>query len=1558
MVRTLSLSVAAQWGLENRFPGQGAKLGFGLENPSDPAVVFGASHGCSPSIWVTPEYKTLETVLGLKQYHFDQGPLGHQIRKPTTVGATESLWPEWCSDIRGPGWGMWPGSSSAEWSEWAVGLKQAFAEFAVAVLAKGRQDQQMLARINGAQSFRDHVLAGHVPFRKDCFACVAGRARRAPHFRQDVSEAYVLSLDLAGPLPAGVNEKETARYFLAASFSLPVDPRLNGSKTDGEEAPAEGDDPPGWDLDLDESAEPLEEAAEPDSVPDADEEGPLEELQLLHLPFAIPLRSKRGPEVLGAVKAVEAQLSALGCQVARVHSDAGLEFCNEQFRTWCRERGFHKTNTGGDRFKSNPHAESLIGILKGCARTLMQDAGVDQDRWPYAVRHAARQRFCRLVQRVGWKMPSVIPFGAQVHVRQRSWSLDRGGDWRPRVVKATVLAPARELTDGYLVETVDGDLLTTPCVYEHLQHNDPNSWVIPPDQAEEGREVGAPTRRVRVKTPSSCVKSATVSPDWFAEDEKAGKLADAKCFNLDRAKDFVLSSWWRHQSSGRLRGCLDGSGGSARVMGFFQHGGVVGVTREVKDSPGFTRLFARMVNELAPSHTFTTLTLLSETCSEPHKDKFNMPNSNLIIPLVVPATGGRLWIENVGGDEYRQVTPKQQVAGRVYPLRTLTPLALNPHKWHGSESWDLGSRVLLVAYSLKGFERASKEHRRALQDVGFLLPQSSGEGCVGNEGVDGNSQVSPSNTAGGGVAASCETGCVSSDLEGAAWAPSEGSRALDREMSASQETGPGSCALVGGDQASRTLEGSQDVQGTGVGSPKTVDRSSGASCQDVGDSFAGGNSQVSRSNTADEGRSVLLDDCSQQWSEGSPDVACDGGDSKGIRYRVQSESVVQGCLGSEGFGRRGILVSGVRDRSGRKGKRVSWATDVHNEGAQKVQEFSCHACQLDSLGVCAVCERDVLNLNAVPAPPFRPSGNSGSGGVGGSSGEGVAGCGGVVSGCCEGGSAVGVSGESLRAASLRLREVPPEERSELSAAGEVCKLLWGEPVGHVEDSVSQGLVHCAGSLDGSCVERSVNSCDFEQRTLKGVLRSEARSLDRASDYSPEDVSHVKLLSDRICRLEEVCCKFEDVETSLLDGAEVLTSHAVSGEEVERHFELWREAAVSELVSLLKEKKALALVTKRSLDYESAGTTVTILPAKMVWLRKAGGRFKARLTACGNFMPATAGAELAATGVDACTLRIALSHAVRKGWCGATTDVATAFLNAPLLHPPPMTTSCPDSVIALRIPKVLTRNHCLEEFLPEQGEGEEWFMLVLRALYGLDQSPRDWSIVRDSDLSKAVVHIGQQSFGLCQSRVDANMWFLQELSGPLKAPGEFEPLAILLVYIDDFLALGPQSTVRAMLDTVSKLWKCGKVEWIDEVGKATVKFFGFELRWCGGDLLLSQCSYIEDLARRYPATTHSSPARSRYRGRSALQSPRGFGSLPVPSGRVDLASVPDQARHRVRSVSACRFDDPERHGGQELGVSSPRLCDWHCRPGVEVCPGPGREVVLVVGKPASAGANRC
>ena len=435
-VRTLAQAAAAQWGLENRFPGLGARLGFGLENPADPLEVFGQSHSMNPSLWCTPEYKTLERLLGLEQVKLDQGPLGHAIRKPSTLAVTRNMWPTWCREIRGPGIGSRKGDKSSDWAEWAPGLKQAFLEFVEAVLQRSSQSQEVVAKAVVNQSFRDHILAGHVPFRKDCYSCVAGRSKKGSHFRQDISEAFVLSLDLAGPLPAGEHEKSKARYFLAASFSVPVDPRINGSQET--EAPEDPHEPEavGWDLDLEE--EESEVVQEPDSLPAAAEAEQLEELKLAHLPFVVPL-------------------AALGCSVTRIHSDAGMEFCNAPFRAWCRDKGFHKTNTGGDRFKANPHAESLIGIVKGCARTLMIDAGVAKDQWPYAVRYASRQRFSHMAKLLGWKMSPVVPFGAQVYVRQRSWRLGKRAEWNPRVIKASVLAPARELSQGYLVRTAEGE---------------------------------------------------------------------------------------------------------------------------------------------------------------------------------------------------------------------------------------------------------------------------------------------------------------------------------------------------------------------------------------------------------------------------------------------------------------------------------------------------------------------------------------------------------------------------------------------------------------------------------------------------------------------------------------------------------------------------------------------------------------------------------------------------------------------------------------------------------------------------------------------------------------------------------------------------------------------------------------------------------------------------------------------------------------------------------------------------------------------------------------------
>ena len=646
-VRTLALAAAAQRGLENRF-GLGACLGFGLENPADPLEVFGQSHSMNPSWRCTPEHQTLEGLLGLEQVKLDQGPLGHAIRKPSTLAVTRNMW---------PGIGPRKGDKSSDWAERAPGLKQAFSEFVEAVLQRSSQSQEVVAKAVVNQSFRDHILAGHVPFRKDCYSCVAGRSKKGSYFRQDISEAFVLSLDLAGPLPTGEHEKSKARYFLAASFSVPVDPRINGSQET--EAPEDPHEPEavGWDLDLEE--EESEVVQEPDSLPAAAEAEQLEELKLAHLPFVVPLSSKRGPEVLGAVKAVEAQLAALGCSITRIHSDAGMEFCNAPFRAWCRDKGFHKTNTGGDRFKANPHAESLIGIVKRCAWTLMIDAGVAKDQWPYAVRHAPRQRFSHMAKLLGWKMSPVVPCGAQVYVRQRSWRLGKGGEWNLRVIKASVLSPARELSQGYLVRTAEGELLTTPSVYEHLEYVEPSRFVAKPDTAQEGKPLDVPTHRVNRKSKPVIAK---ILAALLVEDERAGVLATASTFDVCKACEFVVRSVWRQGCSGKLRRRMKENEASARVVGMFRHGGVVGLTKELGASPGMARLLVRIVCHLVPEHPFTTLTLLSQACLKPHKDNLNLPCSNVVIPLQLPNEGRGIWVQDPNGCDVRQVTEKYDCA--------------------------------------------------------------------------------------------------------------------------------------------------------------------------------------------------------------------------------------------------------------------------------------------------------------------------------------------------------------------------------------------------------------------------------------------------------------------------------------------------------------------------------------------------------------------------------------------------------------------------------------------------------------------------------------------------------------------------------------------------------------------------------------------------------------------------------------------------------------------------------------------------------------------------------
>ena len=1331
MIRTFMLGVVAKWGLSTLDSEEERCFNFILENPQDPKEVFGECHASYPTLWTTAEFETLRRLLGLSLITLDQGPLGHVCRKPTTVACVSGYWPRWAMDLKGPGWASdeQERGSSEEWAKWSHGLCQAIRQSldnSCSRRAVCVREVEELRRLRIDQSMRDHVLAGHIPYRRDCYACVAGRIRRPSHFRSQVSESFTLSLDLAGPFKEGMSEGCRARYFLAAVFSVPRSPELNGFLgaepfEDPEEVPGAGvgDLPQEGPWEVEESEEEAVEVQEQDQAPEEEEPQPMKKLELVHLPFVAMLRTKGAREVLDAVKGIEARLVAMGCNVARLHTDAGGEFCNKLMREWTRARGIHKTNTGGDRFRANPFAENLIGILKGQARTLMHHMDTPIPDWPYALRHACAERFRVEASKLGWNVPRLVPFGAKVHVLQRSWHIHKRGEWVSRVVGARLLCPSRELSAGDLVRTDAGELLNTPCVFADLQTVDPDSFEIPPEKAKVGTRAVNPDVRVRGKTtlgvrPAVAEADAKGSEesarehvariqDVLSEDEQAWGLASSEHFCLDRASQFLLGTSWLQSPSGRSRvGVLD-EGGFARVLGFYQHGGVTGVTREWARFPGFAKLLARMVAAVDPKHEFTTLTILNQTRAKPHRDTYNLPVSNLILPLRVPPSGGGIWVERALGDDARWVTPKMRVAGEVQSLTPFQPCYLDPHKWHATEGWQEGSRVLLVAYSLKGISRATAEQRRGLQCTGFRLP---GVCAAGDDQQGGDLHIDQKVQK-----PTPQVSCTGHVLE---FSPAH---AHDLERSESHRD-------------SERCEGRESAGG--------VESQGHFVCH--------------------MGRGDPGECAGPEWKRGI--LKCGKGGS-----RQASES-------------RRVRWSGPAVECNVAEDAMSTCAVYHNS--------SCPSCAKDPIGLCSIAERDVFSYASGSLSLPAPLGRSVSAGWGARGGDSFV-------GSREGG----------------------QDGDRVDRGGSRCPALDALILGQFEGLEGDGagglFLEGPGELEACSFDRvcvaggdAVQDPDFQQLALKSLVARECKIAGKGG-YPDSELQHLEGVVEDISRLEQCCCKADCIEYSLLPDAEVLTTHTVPLDEVERHCELWADAVQEEVDSLVHEKKALKVIDAAELErLQAQGTKVTVIPSKVVCTRKAGGRFKARLVACGNHLGGQEknkdGASLYAGGVDPGVLRQVASIATKRVWAGGATDIKTAFLNAELLDrhqprvkPPPLSQEIPEEVIVLKVPGIVSRHGHLSR---------QQFMLVQRAVYGIDQSPRDWGITRDVEIASMVVHVQGTACKFEQSRCDSNLWFLRPLPEAGKEHEWREPRACLLVYVDDILAFAKKGLLEQVLGMIT------------------------------------------------------------------------------------------------------------------------------------------------------------
>ena len=96
--------------------------------------------------------------------------------------------------------------------------------------------------------------------------------------------------------------------------------------------------------------------------------------------------------------------------------------------------------------------------------------------------------------------------------------------------------------------------------------------------------------------------------------------------------------------------------------------------------------------------------------------------------------------------------------------------------------------------------------------------------------------------------------------------------------------------------------------------------------------------------------------------------------------------------------------------------------------------------------------------------------------------------------------------------------------------------------------------------------------------------------------------------------------------------EILQTRTVGLDEIIRDLPLWDEAIRSELTSLFEKKGALRRVEKAERDWiKKDHPEIIPIPAKLVVTRKAAGKRKVRIVACGNCAEKKEGEDVFASG---------------------------------------------------------------------------------------------------------------------------------------------------------------------------------------------------------------------------------------------------------------------------------------------------------------------------------------
>ena len=189
-----------------------------------------------PSFYAWPEWEEFRDRFELTEVRLDLGALGHERRKPTTLGTNIPLLCclDGLKDHRSRQQVVSVEASIEErtsqsraWAAWPLKFKEEIIVKAVVFELDGKggdlraEDKTNLAKMT-ADQWKQHVLNDHVPFSKECTTCLKGGGKSRQHRKVPRPDAMTLSMDVC-VVPSALGRtiaKSRAISWWASTLSL------------------------------------------------------------------------------------------------------------------------------------------------------------------------------------------------------------------------------------------------------------------------------------------------------------------------------------------------------------------------------------------------------------------------------------------------------------------------------------------------------------------------------------------------------------------------------------------------------------------------------------------------------------------------------------------------------------------------------------------------------------------------------------------------------------------------------------------------------------------------------------------------------------------------------------------------------------------------------------------------------------------------------------------------------------------------------------------------------------------------------------------------------------------------------------------------------------------------------------------------------------------------------------------------------------------------------------------------------------------------------------------